>query len=182
MSNIQAIHVAEKPEPRKVKNNCSVFRFPYTWKSWYGFWHNIKELGYIIRAIKDRAVKGHCNCDVWNCGDSIEDYLVNILTEYRNNTYGWPDGEFATFEDWVAYIDEIIDLLEYARQDPEDLSEYHELWVERVLERYDTEQTEWDKELNKKYYEDVREISTKQKEALQKAFAMLSEHLKEIWW
>lgn len=189
MSDIQAIHIdsdsngnerVERKLPAEIK--LSVFTFPYRWDTWRGFWSNIREFFYAICAGWHRATKGYCRADCWNADLTISYHLIQILTEYRNVTRGWPDRSFDTFEEWIAYIDEIIDLLIYSQEDPDKISVWHDAWLEKCC---GIPRSKWGEEENnilENYRNEVFEIERKQREAQKKAFEMLGEHLHEIWY
>jgi hypothetical protein len=118
MSNIQEFNIDtinDKPKrkvPENVDISLSVFRSGWSWKTWRGFRENIKWFFRALRPAWHRATKGYCRMDTWNVDTSLTMYMVKVLTEYRNVTNGSPMlEEFSTFEDWIAAIDECIDLL-----------------------------------------------------------------------
>jgi hypothetical protein len=183
MSDIQAIHLKDEATPERVADiNLSVFDFPWRWKSWYGFWKNIGYFFKCVRAGWQRATQGYCPLDVCNCGDTIIDHTAKMLIEYRNKTNGWPANDFETYEEWIAYIDEIIDLLLYARQNTDDLNPYYEEVVDECWIIPHTGWTTKEHELYKLYGEEERKICAKQREAQAKAFTMLGAHVDQIWW
>lgn len=134
---------------------ASVFQFPWSWKSINGFFRNIAYFFTNLRMAWQRAINGHCERDMRNCGDQIITYMITILTDFRNSTNCWPDYMFESFEDWVAYIDNIIDLLEFSGLDPEDLLEDFYTEEDAILE---------------------------QRDARIKAFQMLSPIIRDLWW
>ena len=130
MSNIQEINIDTKNElpkrklPEDVELDISVFRNGWSWKTWRGFWENIK---WFFRALKPawhRATKGYCRMDTWNVDYTLTAYLIKVLTEFRNVTNGWPDQHFATFEEWIAEIDLCIDRLIFSAREVDTQEEY----------------------------------------------------------
>lgn len=183
MTDTQVVITSEKKSvPRTHNINLSVYQYPYYWKTWYGFWGNIKQWFDNRRAAKQRAKMGYSYRDVWNCGDHIVDLMTVMLIEYRNKTNSMPAAlEFNTFEDWIGYIDGIIDLLDYARQDPDELSQYNKIYNEFAL-KPKTEWSEDEDEVFSLYLKEVEEICQKQKDAIVKAFSMIAPYIKHIWW
>ena len=181
MSKIQALEVDKQNIPRVHKINLSVYQYPYTWKSWSGFWGNIKTWFDNRRAAKQRAKMGYSYRDIWDCGDYIVDLIIVMLIEYRNKTNGYPGTEeFPTFESWIAYLDEIINLLDYSRQDPDELSDYHKIYNDFVY-KPKNEWTDEENEVFDLYIEEVQVICKKQKEACIKAFSILAPYIKHIY-
>jgi hypothetical protein len=176
-----ALYLGEKHEPRTVANGMSVYTYPYRWRSWRGFWGNIKAWFDNKGAAKQRAKQGYCVGDVWNAGNSIVDYIINVLCEYRNRTIAWPDQYFTTFDEWVAYIDEIIDLLDYSRQDADELIDFAGEFYE-VLKVKHEDRTDEQNALVEKYYKAEQEIYETQCAKRKVAFAKLSAHIDQIWY
>jgi hypothetical protein len=104
-----------------------------------------------------------------------------MLTEFRNKCNSWPDGKFDSFEEWIAFIDEIIDLLEIAECDPDELNCYAEEY-NKVLMVSRNERTPEQEELGRLYYKEEIEIYERQKSARVKALAMFAENAPYIWW
>jgi hypothetical protein len=168
--------------PRTCRNNCSVFTYPWKWNTWTGFWRNIAQFFDNLSAAWQRATKGHCTGDLWNYDVFLADYLVNTLTAFRNTTQSWNDNEFDSFEEYIDYIDDIIDELEYARQDPDNINPYYADWMEISQRNIPyAEWTEEDKAIIRKYNEEERHIYLAQKAAMQRALAKLSEHIDTMW-
>lgn len=144
-------------DTRIMANNikASVFQFPWAWNSINGFFRNITYFFTNLRMAWQRAVNGYCERDVWNCGDQLIIYIIALLTDFRNNTNCWPDYMFESFEDWIAYIDNIIDLLEFSAMDSENLLEDFYTEEDAILE---------------------------QRDARIKAFQMLSPIIRDLWW
>ena len=130
MGDIQEININTENElpkrklPEDFDMNVSVFKCPWSWGSWHGFWRNIK---WFFRAWKPawhRATKGYCRMDTWNVEYTLTVYLIKVLTEFRNYTDSWPDQYFPEFEDWIAAIDECIDRLIFSMRDVNTREEY----------------------------------------------------------
>lgn len=187
MSDMQALNVdttneiPKRPMPKNI--NLSVFQYPYSWKSWRGFWHNLRYFFRCWRPAWDRATKGMCRADTWNVDCSLTGYMIKVLIEYRNCTRGWPFEDFATFEDWIKFIDELIDKLEFTRQDPEEeLNEYFESFHDRCLHKPHNQWGPEEDALYKQYWTRVRELTEKQAEVRKEVFMVLAKHLPDIWW
>lgn len=164
---------------RCVKNRCSVFTYPWKWNTWHGFWRNIAQFFDNLAAAWQRATKGYCAGDLWNYDITLVDYLINTLTAFRNTTQSWNDRLFASYEEFIDYLDDIIDELEYARLDPDTINPLYEEWSKlsgRYIELEDEE-----RELVKRYNEEERNILMKQKLAVQKALSLLSEIVDDLW-
>lgn len=185
MNNTQAINIdttndlPKRKTPKELRN--SVFRFNYSWKTWRGFWNNIVYFFRCWRPAWDRATKGYCRMDTWDADYSITTYLINVLIEYRNSTDGGPDGEFATFEEWIAFIDEIIDDLIYSIEDPDKLNKYNGLYDSFAIKN-SSEWNEVEREVFDKYIEEVKLVYDKQRKARERAFVRLGIYLPHIWW
>ena len=123
MSNIQEFDIdrvndlPKRKLPEDIDMNVSVFKCPYYWKSWYGFWQNIKWLFRALRPAWHRATKGYCRMDTWNVDYTLTVYLIKVLTEYRNCADSWPDQHYATFDEWIEAIDVCIDNLTFSMRD-----------------------------------------------------------------
>lgn len=178
MSTLQ-INLENNPPKRSVKNKCSVFTYSWKWNTWYGFWHNIAQFFDNLAAAWQRATKGYCAGDLWNFDITLVDYLINTLTAFRNTTQSWNDRLFVSYEEFIDYLDDIIDELEYARLDPDTINPLYEEWSKlsgRYIELEDEE-----RELVKRYNEEERKILNRQKASVQKALALLSEVVDDLW-
>lgn len=175
------LYVGEKQTPRTVENRMSVYTYPYRWRTWRGFWGNIKAWFDNKSAARQRAKQGYCISDVWNADHSIIDYIINVLCEYRNHTIAWPDQYFTTFEEWIAYIDEIIDLFDYSRQNPDELIPYAKE-LDEILATKRENRTDEQNALVEKYYQSEQEIYKTQCEKRKLAFEKLSAHIDQIWY
>ena len=179
--NSNALHLDEKQKPRTIANKMSVYTYPYRWRSWRGFWGNIRAWFDNKGAAKQRAKRGYCIGDVWNAGNSIVDYIINVLCEYRNRTMAWPDQYFTTFEEWIAYIDEIIDLFDYSRRDTDEINELYEEYS-KLIHTAKGEYTEEQKEFIERFFKREAEIYEEQVSHRKVAFAKLAAHIDHIWY
>ena len=182
MSDIQAMELDEEVTPRETEVNMSVYTYPYRWNCWAGFWSNIKQWFDNRKAAKQRAKRGYCYGDVWECGDSIIDHMIVMLVEYRNKTNGYPATHFSEFKDWIAYIDEMIDLLEYSRKDLDKLNDYYPIYDAYLEDRTSPQKTEEWLSVRDRYFEENERLYISQKEARKKALAMFAEYSDAIWW
>ena len=187
MSKTQEINIdTENDLPkRKIPDdlyNLSVFNYQWDWKTWRGFWENLIYFFKCLRPAYHRATKGYCRMDTWNADSTITAYLIKVLTEFRNVTNGWPDQEFETFEAWIAYIDEIIDLLIFSHKEIDTLNDYYEPWRRHCWCKPPSKWTDADKDIYEHYLAENERIYNKQQEAREQAFAMLGKHLNHIWW
>jgi hypothetical protein len=185
MSDTQRLNTETKEvTPRIIPKdipNLSVFQFPYTWKSWSGFWGNLIYLFKCFKAMWERGTKGYTGQDTWDVNYSVVGYLIRVLTEYRNSTNGWPDQLFETFDEWITRIDEIIDLLIYSQDDPDKRNIFFERFQE-IIQNPRSEWTEEDQQDYDAYVAEANNIHDKQTEARTKAFALLAPILEHIWW
>lgn len=184
MGNINAINLDEYDQGTRVCKlpSLSVYTYDWKWTTWRGFWHNIKQWFDNRRAAKQRAKLGYCYGDIWNCGNNECVRLAHMLTHFRNKCKSWPDRYFSTFKEWIEYIDEIIDLLEFAETDPDELNEYAEAFTNALYNIPVDKEDEAYKELRDRYYGEVRAIYEGQKGARKKALAMFAEYADDIWW
>lgn len=185
MSNILAINTEEDYDQgtRVCKlPSMSVYTYHWKWNTWHGFWQNIKQWFDNRKAAKQRAKFGYCYGDVWYCGNNICQRMTHMLTHYRNKCDSWPDRSFSTFKEWIEYIDEIIDLLEFAETDPEELNDYTEAFTAAFYSTPVDKEDEAFKELRDRYYNEIRSIYERQTAARQKAFAMFATYADDIWW
>lgn len=185
MSNILAISTEEGYDQgtRVCKlPSMSVYTFYWKWYTFRGFWQNIKQWFDNRKAAKQRAKLGYCYGDIWNCGNNICQRMAHMLTHYRNKTRSWPDNSFPTFKEWIDYIDNIIDLLEFAETDPEELNKYSEAFHNALNNTPVDKEDETYKELRDKYYNECCSIYERQTAARQKALAMFATYADDIWW
>ena len=87
-----------------------------------GAWDRIK---FIPRAIKysyQRVTKGFCDADTWNCGDNIDEYIIRILKQFKEDCLSYNDRLYPTHEAWLSEISLIIKDLEYCAKDPDTLN------------------------------------------------------------
>ena len=186
MSDVQALNIDTTNDlsKRQAPDNmrCTVFNYPYSWKSWTGFWHNIWYFFKCWRPAWHRATRGFARCDTWNVDYSLTCYLINVLIEYRNCTNGWPDQEFPTFQSWIEAIDLCIDQLIYSNEDPDKLNTHHDIWFARCCGK---KRSEWgivEQKIYERYIAEVQVVREKQDAARKKAFEFLGEYLPHIWW
>ena len=171
---------------RKLPDNLyslSVFNYPWSWKPWRGFWKNLAYFFKCLRPAYHRATKGYCRMDTWDADTTICTYLIKVLTEYRNVTNGYPGTEdFPTFESWIAYIDEIIDLLVYYLTERDTLNDYYQPWLNECCNIPRSEWNDKQEDIYARYVAENQALYEAQKTAREKAFAMLGKHLNHIWW
>jgi hypothetical protein len=105
-----------------------------------------------------------------------------MLTHYRNKCNSWPDRSFPTFKEWIEYIDEIIDLLEFAEADPDELNEYTEAFNEACHRKHEGDKPADYQEILDRYWDEGRSIYERQTAARQKALAMFATYADDIWW
>ena len=167
----------ERREKRKASIKLVTRGFPYTWRRWRGFLSNIKCFFRDISDFFRRGKNGYTPFDSVEAGDNIVHYIIVILTEFRNNTDTYPDCEFDSFEEWIAFVDTIIDLLEFSEQDPDDFNKYYSKFSGYC-------ENPWGKMSNDIYdswYAENERIMKLQKDARTKAFQMLSEYIDALW-
>lgn len=85
--------------PLNVFNNyyCPL-RYPKNWFS---------NIGTFLRSFKwayQRVTRGFSDKDTWNLDTTLLNYLSGTLKHLAENTNGWPDNKFETFEDWQNYL------------------------------------------------------------------------------
>lgn len=183
MNNIHEINLNSEARPEKMplkKVELNVFQPIYRWDTWAGFWSNIKYFFLAIGQTFQRGTKGYCDWDIPNCGYNIFDYMVNMLIEFRNRTHSWPDYEYQTYEQWIAEIDDIIDKLDFARQESDEFNTYAEEF-DRVMEIPCSQRTDEDREIISAYFEENTIIHDTQRKAAEKAFAWIGKHAKDLW-
>lgn len=185
MGNINAINTSDEYDQgtRVCKlPSMSVYTFYWKWNTWRGFWKNIAQWFDNRRAAKQRAKLGYCYGDVWNCGNNICQRMAHMLTHFRNKCDSWPDRSFPTFKEWIEYIDEIIDLLEFAEADPDELNDYTEPFNEVCRKKHEGDKPTDYQEILDKYWNEGRLIYERQTAARQKALAMFATYADDIWW
>ena len=178
--DIDTENVVPKRKLSKDLYNLSVFTYPWSWKTWHGFWKNIGCFFDNIKKMFQRARKGYCYSDTYDCGDTIIDYLIVMLTDFRNRTNNYPAEDFASYEEWVAYLDKIIDDLEYAGTHPDNLSKWRPIWCELLKEGQ--RNYELEDRIFHLYHEEIVAISAEQQKRLEEAMVRLSLYIKDIWW
>ena len=167
----------EHREKRKTSVKLVNRGFPYNWKRWRGFLSNIKWFFKDISDFFRRGKNGYVPFDSVDAGGNIVRYIIVILTEFRNNADSYPDYAFDSFKEWVAFIDTIIDLLEFSDQDPDDFNKYYTKfnhycenpWGKMSTDIYDS------------WYRENERVTKLQEAARKKAFQMLSEHIDDLW-
>ena len=180
---IQDLNLDGKPEKREMKTELSVFTYPYRWRSIGGILSNIRTFFYNIRCMFQRARKGVCDKDTWNFDYTLIDYLIASLTQFRNHTCCYPDRDFASFEDWIAYLDDIIDKLDFVRQSAdEDLNKWYNAWQTQCCSKPRDEWADEDELVFRKYIEETERLTQEQAKVRKSAFIALSKHLPDIWW
>ena len=180
---IHDLNLDDKPEKREMKTELSVFTYPYRWRSISGIWGNIRTFFYNIRCMFQRARKGVCYKDTWNFDYTLIEYLIASLTQFRNYTCSYPDRDFASFEDWIAYLDDIIDKLDFVRQSAdEDLNEWYNAWQTQCCNKPRDEWTDEDELVFRKYIEETERLTETQAKVRKSAFIALSKHLPDIGW
>jgi hypothetical protein len=187
MSDIQEINIDTENDlpkrklPEDTDINLSVFRSGWSWKTWHGFWENIKWFFRALRPAWHRATKGYCRMDTWNVDYTLTAYLIKVLTEFRNATNGWPDQHFATFEEWIAAIDDCIDNLIASTRDRDEINDWYPRYKE-FLHKGTANWTEEEKDIFHRYIDEDQLLYLAQNRAREKAFAFLGEYLPHIWW
>ena len=168
----------KKALQKEVKNECSVFVYPWKWNCWHGFWSNIHYFFRNFAYAWQRATKGYCYPDVVEADYSITNYLINLLTEFRNSTQTFPM-DFSNYEDWIACIDDIINSLEFSRKDREELNGFAEQY-KAITNQYEN-MTEEEKSILGKYWEEDTMIAKMQIEARQAAMERLAGIMPWLW-
>ena len=182
MTDSLAINLDGKQKHREVKTNMSVYNYDYKWLSFRGFFRNLKQFFVNRRMAKQRAKRGYCDRDIWNCGNSMLEYMLATIAEYRNTTNFWPDQYFTTFDMWIAYLDEIIDHLEYALTDPDELNGYLDAWEEQCRGIPRSQWTEEQENIWQNYLDAYKEIDRRQTKARESALGLLAPYMPHIWW
>ncbi len=180
MSNIQSYELDAEVKPRETKVNLSVFTYPWSWKSWTGFWRNIQCFFRNIKKMFQRAKRGYCYSDTYDCGDTMIDYIIALLTGFRNRVDAYPAEDFASFEEWIAYLDFIIDELQYANTCPDELNKWWGIWCE--LREKENRNFELEDRVYGLYREKLKEIQYDQQKRLEEAMVRLSLYIKDLWW
>ena len=144
------------------------------------FWSNIKYFFLAIGQAFQRGTKGYCDWDIPNCGYNIFDYMINVLIEFRNRTYSWPDYEYESYEQWIAEIDDVINKLDFARQEPDEFNSLAEEF-EGVMGIPSEWRTDEDRDIISAYFAENVTIHEDQQEAAEKAFAWIGKHAKDLW-
>ena len=177
----QLISPDSRPVPREVENNMSVFGYFYRWTSFKGFFKNIAQFFHNIGDMFHRAKYGFCKHDVWNCDSTITDYLINILTAYRNETLGYPQ-DFESHEKWIAYLDEVIDLLVFSRTDSGSLNPYDTEDLQAIFQKEMKDRTDEEIDCIRLYWKEEQKIYAEQEEARIEALVKLAPHINSLWW
>jgi hypothetical protein len=166
---------------RKAKNYLKLYEAPYLWSAGFGcFLKNIGHFFYCFKLGWQRARKGYNDYDVWDTGDTIIKYMINILNEFRNRTYSYPDRDFDTFDDYIEYIDGIITLLEYSLEDRDKHNPYTDAF-DKVLTIPPIERTEEESEICHKYWEMDTRIYEQQCAAKAEALARFNKYVNDFW-
>lgn len=145
-----------------------------------------------IKHAYQRVTKGYCDEDWWDFGYWFLDTIPDMLDELAENGHGYPgDDEFDTYEKWQAYLHGLASNLRLCTEKAgEEMNEYHKQFVENTA-HWHTEPAEnggqtivWDKEdpeLNRKYFDRIKEIDEMQDAIREETFIELARNLLAMW-
>lgn len=87
-----------------------------------GVWDRIKFIPRAIKYSHQRVTKGFCDADTWNCGDNIDEYIIRMLKQFKEDCLSYNDRLYPTHEAWLSEISLIIKDLEYCAKEPDTLN------------------------------------------------------------
>ena len=154
--------------------------FPYTWFSFRGFFGNIGNFFQSFKSWFRRARRGYATYDVWECGENIINYTILMLTEYRNMVCSYPDYMFSSYDEYIEYIDKIIDKLTYGIKNPSELNKYTDsFWA--AFKKPEHKRSEMDQFKIALYRKTYDEIIEAQQTAIEEGFSMFAKIQKNLW-
>ena len=154
--------------------------FPYTWFSFRGFFGNIGNFFQSFKSWFRRARRGFATYDVWECGENIVNYMILMLTEYRNTTCFYPNHMFSSYDEYIEYINKIIDKLTYGTKDPSELNKYTDSFL-IASDIPEHKRSDMDKFKIALYRKTYNEISEAQEAAIEEGLSMFAKIQKDLW-
>ena len=159
----------------------NIWDYCHTRSGWRGIIDWIKFLPKAVKYAYQRAVRGYCDADLWDAGDTITEYLCRMLDAFCEKTDSWPDRDFVTFEEWIAYLKSISADLKYSMANTDDYNEhavaYYLLEHDHYKDYTDEEKAIWERYVNTK-----SKIADDQMKKRADAFARLGMYTADIWW
>lgn len=172
--------MSEERVMRTPDVNMVIPLFPYTWFSFRGFFGNIGNFFKSFKSWFRRARRGYATYDVWECGENIVNYMILMLTEYRNMVCSYPDYMFSSYDEYIAYIDTIIDKLTYGIKEPSELNKYTDsFWA--AFKKPEDKRSEMDQFKIALYRKTNDEIVEAQQKALEEGFSMFAKIQRDLW-
>ena len=89
-------------------NNLNVFKnYYYIWKYPSCWFKNIKIFFKSFKYGIQRARAGISDKDTWNFDYFLSQIIGQGLIQLSETSHGWPDGKFATPEEWEKYLKDL---------------------------------------------------------------------------
>jgi hypothetical protein len=173
--------IERAPYPRP-QNKMNVWGFCPTYSNWFtNAWEHIKFIPTAIKFTYQRAKYGVCDWDTYDLRDTLDDYFVNLLYSFRERTRSFPDTDFETFEDWIAFIDSLINELLYLRADDDLLNEYHPAYL-AIADKNTSEWTDDERISYNEYLRRVQAIWEEKNRRRTKLYTKIGEYNRHFWW
>ena len=171
-----------KQLPRVAKEKpYSVFNFGWCkWYTWGGFKNNIKNCFSVVKWAWQRATKGYCDIDIYALDLTYMSFIATSLTDFRNKTCTFPFN-FDSLDAWIAYLDKILDKIEFVQTDNYDINEFSAAY-DNVLTISVKERTEEENEVIKRWLAREREIKADKRQIIKEIFNLIGEYFNDLWW
>ena len=161
------------------------YKLTHPWKIIINGFRNLK-------AAWQRATRGYADRDTWNLDSWLLQVLPAALKYLAEHSHGWPSNEeFPKFEDWQEYLFKIAKDLEDCQDcEGNNKNEYYNDY----MNQFDNWDNKWEKdehgnlvykpeqsEIDKKYFNRLKELSIEQQKLLEDTFMRLAKHLYAMW-
>jgi hypothetical protein len=163
-----------------VKN--SVWQYACIRKGWRGIWDRITFIPTAIKYTHQRAVRGFCDADTYDAGDSIDAYLIGLLTRFTEMAADYPISLFDTHEEWIAEINSILADLRFCAEDPDELNPLYSAYRQECLPMSYSNWTERERELYNDYLKEAQRIIEEQNALRPVVYSKVGMYIKHLWW
>ena len=129
--------------------------------------YNIKQFFRNCKYAWQRATKGYSDWDIWDLGTYYSDIISNSMTQFANETDGYPYG--MSYDEWVEKIRLIAHKIKAS-------NEYEDKYLEEISLLSDLE-------LERKEYTDKHLKEEKEANRITaEGYKELGEIIEDLWW